>query len=524
MFTFDPESHRYLWPKPSDQDRLRLLSVTKGKVKWERDPLSGDYYTHDPRAARPLRDSADARAEKELYRTFLVKTPWLDALPHPPHLALLTFQPFAARYALERNRSYLALEMGLGKTIVSAVVINALRGIALYVCPPYMVENVAEELRKWAVGPLRISTSITMYPRQFPAVWIIPDSRIHMSAVRGEVAAWLRAYANLGVPTTLFVDEAQRYCNMEARRTRALFQGLVPAFRKVVFLSGTPMPSRPLQLWPVLSECAPETLDFMPEEVYGQRYCGGRYVEGKGWDFKHASNVEELAARIKGPFMLRMWKRDVLPHLPPKIEDVVVIGDDLPPEIVAMEAQILKRYSPEDLIGRSLAELAHLDEDEELPISTYRRLLAMIKAKAALAYIRGTLEDSESNFIVYGYHVEALEFLQNGLADYDPLVVTGKTPSKRRHQLVKTFQTEKRRRLMLGNYLALGVGHNLTKADNVILVEYSWVPADNDQALDRAHRQGQLNTVYGRYLVFRNSLDRRVIEVILRKKRVTRHV
>ena len=70
-----------------------------------------------------------------------------------------------------------------------------------------------------------------------------------------------------------------------------------------------------------------------------------------------------------------------------------------------------------------------------------------------------------------------------------------------------------------------GVGLTLTKADRVILIDPSWNPAIDEQAVDRAYRVGQTRDVIAyrlilhgmieekmfRYQVFKKSLDRAVL-------------
>lgn len=494
------------------------------EAAWTTDPLTNQCYTYDPRAVAGFRSYCSDRAKKELSRTFLERTPWPTPPPHPPHLTPRFYQTESALFALQQNRSYMGLCAGLGKTIVAALIQNAMQGAMVYVCPPYLTLTVQEEFKKWMTAPTKITTSLEFYPRQFPCVWIIPSSRIHDPHIRTQIGKFLLAHnVHTKNVCTLVIDEAHQYSHLEARRTRALFQALVPAFPHVVFMSGTPMPSRPMELWPVLSECAPETIDFMTMESYGQKFCGGHYVEGRGWDFSRASNVELLAKKIHGTFMYRVRKADVLKDLPPKTEELVFIGEDLPPDLAAIDMAILRHKSPEDLVGKALATAAKLEEGQELPLSTYRRELEKLKVKAAVKFIRGVLEDGDENLLVFGYHKEAMAELEKGLADFSPLVVTGQTPLDERHRLVKTFQ-QGGHRIFLGNYLAAGTGFTLTKATRVIFVSFSWVPAENDQAADRCHRIGQKGNVLVQYLVYKNSVDRQVLEVIQKKRKSTRYI
>lgn len=488
---------------------------------WEPDETG--WHTVDPRIARHYREYADKRALRQLSRIFIERVDLpASVLTWPAHLAPKNYQRFAALFALERNRSYLGCDMGTGKTVMAALVINALpTHHVVYVCPPYLVETVAEEFRKWC-PERRVWTPDNFSDGEGSsdsAVFIFPDSQIHTQKLR-DIAA--NVVNTTGRPSSLIVDESHRFKSLTSRRTRALFQAYVPAFRHIVFMSGTPMPNRPFELWPVLSECAPETIDFMSEVEYGQKYCGGRYEEGRGWNFNFASKTEELAARVHDTFMLRLRKADVLPELPPKVEELVIVGRDLPPQVAELDAQILRAASPEDLVAAALAPMVDHTE-ETLPLATYRRLLGTLKARAAVPFIRGVLEDTNDNLLVFAFHSEAIEILAGGLADYQSRVIVGGTPAHVRKEMVYTFQ-HGASRILIANYIAGGIGWDLTKADRVIFVEASWNPADNQQASDRPHRIGRGGCVLVQYLCYVNSVDRRVMEVNMRKIKHTRHM
>ena len=52
-----------------------------------------------------------------------------------------------------------------------------------------------------------------------------------------------------------------------------------------------------------------------------------------------------------------------------------------------------------------------------------------------------------------------------------------------------------------------GLGLNLTGADTVIFMEHDWNPMKDLQAIDRAHRIGQVRTVNVYRLILRDTLE-----------------
>lgn len=63
-------------------------------------------------------------------------------------------------------------------------------------------------------------------------------------------------------------------------------------------------------------------------------------------------------------------------------------------------------------------------------------------------------------------------------------------------ELVDKFQNEDTEKVFLISLKAGGVGLNLTAAEYVFMLDPWWNPAIEAQAVDRAHRIGQTNTVF----------------------------
>lgn len=476
-------------------------------------PDQKKWVTLKVRVAARLREFASEAAKKEIEKALIAITPWSGPVHYPKHLSPHPFQLEAARFALSRRNAYIGLDPGLGKTIVAAMVRNTLKRKSVYVCPPFMVLNVEYEFNKWCPGA-RIATFNKNINRdvQVSDVLIVPDSQMHSDFALTILDEFLGDTEN----AALFGDEVHRFKSDTARRSKYMWKKYVPRFQRVFAMSGTPMPNSPIELFGVLDALAPECIDFETKFKYALKFC--RAFEGPwGWDFSGASNLEELSERIS-PFLLRMKKEDVLKELPPKTEELVFVGDDMPRKLSAMEAAILKHMSPEDLMKGTFSS------DGDIALPTYRRLLGEVKVKPALEFIRYLLEETEENLLVFAIHRDTMAALEMGLSDYAPYVITGDTPMNFRNNYVNAFQTDKKRRVFLGNVQACGTGFTLTKATRVIFVEFPWVPAEIDQAADRTHRIGQDNPVLVQFLVYKNSIDRHVMETIFKKREITKHV
>lgn len=494
--------------------------------KW--DAIEKVWYTSHCGVAALLLDYLDDSARDVIARRSLSVIPWQGPLLTPDDRDLKDFQVEAARFALARNKSYLALDPGLGKTPIAAVIAETLHDrtpiFGIYICPPFLTRNVEHEFSIWAPSVNVCQIKVASLTKGFlnEDLTIVPDSIINRKFLQDTIFQMIMRAKKLGKRTVLFIDEAHRFKNDDAGRTRALFgylgySGIAEHFDKVVYLSGTPMPNRPIELYPVLNHSAPHTIDHMTKHQFATKYCGA-FQNHYGWDYTGATNIDELARKVIGPFMLRFKKKDVLKDLPPKIEEMVLLDDQLPPKQMKLSAEILRTYSPEDLM-KSQISLALGKTD--LHIATYRKTLGLLKAHACSTYIDYILEETEDNVLVFAIHKETIALMDKNLGRWSPLTVTGDTRMELRDAMVKKFQTDIKQRLFIGNIQAAGVGFTLTKATRVVFAEFSWVPADNDQAADRAHRIGQNSAVLVEYLVQKHSIDKAVIETMLRKKRIT---
>jgi SNF2 family DNA or RNA helicase len=430
-------------------------------------------------------------------------TPWSGRIPYPLGLDPLPFQCDAVRFVLSRPVSYLAADAGTGKTIIAALVINAVKRPVVYLCPPFLVLNTKVEMEKWNTWGARVAifgqdNRIDFHPDDCD-VLIVPDSQI-----AGERSA-LKTALNIKREqrALLFVDEAHRYKNIKSSRTKAMLWRM--NFGWVCFMSGTPLPNgRPMELYPILNRFAPDLINHMSHHQFGMRYCGGYLNDFGYYEYSGRSNVDELFSRMRESFMLRIKKRDVLDLLP-RTTEMVVLAENLPTKIAKLERRMLEQHSPETLASEGMD-------------STYFRLLGQAKAKLAVPYIKDVLSETDECALVFARHLDVVDQLTKGLAKYKPLVITGAVPKAKRNELVHRFQTTKENRVFILNQEAGGVGFTLTKANLVFQVEPNWVPGLNDQATDRADRIGQTRIVHERYLVFRNSMDRVVLESNLTKR------
>lgn len=417
---------------------------------------------------------------------------------YPKGLKPYPFQLLAVAFALARPITYLALDPGLGKTIIAAMIHNAFNlktpTKVFYISPPFLVANVDNEFSNWCGKNKNIH--------------IISDSKFNNELTLARIK---RDYKNFKGKKILIVDEAHRFKNPKSNRSSAVYK-IAKQFEHVVFMSGTPMPnSRPIELWPILGLFAPDVFGdkFFP---FAKKYCGA-YKDRFGWKFDGFTNRKEFKERIFNSFMLRL-KKDVI-DLPDRIEGIVTIGSKMPAVISKLEKKILEHYTKEDLVEGKLAKIAG---KATLHISEYLRLLGEYKLKYAMPYIEHLLFNTKDNLVIFAQHKKVISDLELYLANFRPCVITGATPMQKRQAIVNEYQNDETRRVFLGNLKACGIGITITKGNRVLILEPSWVDGENQQAIDRVHRIGQKKNILAQYLVLKDSIDKKRLEVVLAKR------
>ena len=383
----------------------------------------------------------------------------------------------------------LADEPGLGKTIQAAEVINRTRPASVrVVCPASLRLNWARELEAW----------LTFRPA---AVEIMSyEAVVSAKDTPAEV-------------DLLVFDEAHYLKNPDAKRTRKC---LALAAKKRLFLTGTPVVNRPMDLYPMLN-----AMGLAASRVdYGRRYCDGflqvvkwnprtRKPMRTVWNFSGASNVEELSALLKGRCMVRRTKAEVLSELPAKTRQVVELDIPLSATPEAVRAAVYPDLASAGAAGVP-PDVAFRD------LSAVRLETALHKLPHVIAYIQDLLEEEEK-LVVFAWHREVIDALAASLPRAVKLY--GGMSDRAKDQAVQDFQTGGAR-VFVGQITAAGTGLTLAAADTAVFAEIDWVPGNITQAEDRLHRIGQPSPVRIIHLVQAGSVDCRMVRALVAKQEV----
>lgn len=411
-------------------------------------------------------------------------------------MGLYPFQIVGAQWLEARNSAYLADVMGLGKTVETITAMDAVDSDRfLIVCPASMVGTWDLELRRWST-----SNKGAAYIVSF-------DSLVRSEKVRREVVNFH--------PDHLIVDEAHYLKSPDSQRSFTILRKIVPCMKRNWFLSGTPTPNGPHELYPIMKTVWPNLCKSLKAETYEDwlnLFCNWQHTRYgvKVWGPKNVNLLREIL--FTDGRMLRRQFADVDIELP-RLDLRTVPLRVWPSE----ELEML-----EDLLGTDV--LWALEQDS-VPqgghIASLRRLIGEAKTPAASAILYDELkEDPTHKKVVFAYHINVLDELEQKFSEFGVTRLDGSTTKGQRTERVRLFQENPGVRVFLGQIHAAGVGITLTESSDVSIVEPSWVPSENNQAIARIRRIGQrAATVTARMFILAHSLDEQIMGVLLRKQR-----
>lgn len=454
-------------------------------------------------------------------------------IPAPDGLDYLPFQKAGIALMSTRANNLLGDEMGLGKTVQAIGLINADESVkkVLVVCPASLKLNWKRELERWLVRKMHVAVQYSgeAWGADYADVVVINYDIVHKFEKEIAATQW-----------DLFVaDECHYLKNAKAKRTGVVLgkkskgeviHAGIQAKRRV-FMSGTPVVNRPIELFPLLEALQPGQWGFKQKI----RYCAG--FQGRwGWDFSGASHLDELQRELRATIMVRRLKKDVLTELPAKRRQIVELPDDGLESLVADEQTQYERNEAALVELRARVEAAALADDDaeyaELSeklakatmvafdeMSKVRYAIAIAKLPMVVEHVKSVLEQN-GKVVVFAHHRDAIETLQAELAEFGSVKLYGGMSDQQKDEAVTKFQNDPECKVFVGGIKAAGVGLTLTASSHVVFAELDWVPGVVSQAEDRCHRIGQTESVLVQHLVLEGSLDARMVKFIVRKQDV----
>jgi SNF2 family DNA or RNA helicase len=416
----------------------------------------------------------------------------------PKALPLKEYQRRAFDFAIANPYSILALEMGLGKSLVSIAVRESLGGNCLVICPSYLVTNWVAEIRKW-VGDGPIITTI----KKGSEVYDIVDSDYVITSYDlCQRSEQLFEWADM-----VILDECHLLKSMSSKRASFIHRVIYEnSIKRVHLLTGTPIKNRTQEFYSLLALCnySPHTpdsqfLNSYPDEIsfadkfsYRDEYTilvRGRRVTILKWS--GLKNVEELKIYLEGKY-LRIKSSDVL-DLPPIVFKNVVVGS-----------------KPDHKLLEAFKEYMAVDSSRIDP--TVKAVSALEKTPQTIKYVLDLIEQTGCA-LVYTDHVLASEVLAKGL---ETVPINGNMSAHKRMEMAQRFQSGEGN-VLVATVGALSTGVNLTRSSHIVMNDLPWVPGDLQQVIYRIQRIGQEKPCFV-HRIFSGPTDEYIAEVLLSKQ------
>lgn len=437
---------------------------------------------------------------------------------------LLPFQRAGFRWltALSKHRlgGLLGDDRGLGKTVQCVAHLadikhrGKLRAPALVVVPSTQVHHWRHHIMELA-------------PEVKPLILIGAD-RAAQLAVMGEydvvVTSWdsiTRYVERLRSQffQVAFLDETEKIHNPSTQLAKAL---RLLNIGYEVALNGSPLENNYNDVWAVVDAVLPG--------YFGTQAAFKRQFRDPIEQHGDVRRLKRLRMRL-APFMLRRLKDESGVDLPP------VIHEDVPLKMGGSQANLyeLIRISTEETVREALAAKGLSSEPMSvLPILTKLRQVCCdpsltevgrereVVGSTKLDWLLPKLDEmlaAGRRILLVGYFVEFFQLIEQALQEKGvpySMIIGTLTPAKREVQK-RRFKDGATRVFLLG-LKSGGRGTDLPEADTVIHLDPWYNPKAHDQATDRAHRIGQVNTVVNLRLFIQGSIEERVIEIQDRKR------
>jgi SNF2 family DNA or RNA helicase len=475
---------------------------------------------------------------------------------------LFPHQRAGVKFLATAKRALLADEPGLGKTAQAIRGIKAIKDSgedvfpALIVCPNTLKKNWEREFKRWwpEVKVQVIKGTPIQRRKQFEEenvdVYVInweslrthsrlsgygsialarcPECKGHDERVTVNKCEVHERELNKIDFKAVVADEMHRSKDPKSKQTRALWAASGES--KIRFaLTGTPIANNVLDLWAILHWISPENwpsktkwIDRMVNTMLNA--FGGMMVLGLKPEME-----TEFHATVD-PHMRRMLKANVLPWLPPVINER---------RDVEMSTKQKKAY--EQMRDHMIAELegsGPVVAPSVLTQTTRLHQFASSYAEMVVDEVTGdqrailsdpsckidALMDDISNgdfgddsVAVCAVSRQLLELLSARLekAKIPHGMITGAQDEDERQRAIDDFQSG-RTKWILFTDKAGGVGVTLTAARQLVMLQRPWSLVDHKQALDRVHRIG--SEIHDSILIIdyvtEGTIEERVIQVL----------
>lgn len=408
-------------------------------------------------------------------------------------------------YLLENNLgACLADDMGLGKTLQAIAVITNLHKKklsekTLIVMPKSLVFNWESEINKFSPN-----LKVGIYYGTNRDMETFKNYEVILTTY-GTIRNDIEELKDIKLDFVI-LDESQNIKNIYSQANKAI---MLLNTRYRLALSGTPIENNLLELYSLFR--------FLNPTMLGSIENFNRYYILPIQKDNDKNAMEELKKRIY-PFILRRVKKEVLKDLPEKIEKTLFIEMNKEQKRFYEERRayyynlVHLSIKTNGLNKSQFSILQALNELRQIASCPENKNPALYSNKK-IAVIENAIEAVKNNHkvLIFANYLSSIDSICRELSErgIKYLSMTGDT--KDRHSLVDKFQNDSSYKVFVMTLKTGGVGLNLTAADTIFIYDPWWNKTVENQAIDRAYRLGQDNTVFAYKMILKDTIEEKIL-------------
>lgn len=431
-------------------------------------------------------------------------------------LTLHKYQSNAAAFAVKNKFVYLAMEMGLGKTVVSLTWAKDATTGTLVVAPLRGVSTTwPDEIEKWFPG------------KTYAILWG-PDKDYELSRnvdyyiINYEGLQWLFTSlvkifkAKKRMPfRRMVIDEGSMVKSSKTKRFKVLRQLRDLCPEGVVILSGTPSPNSLLDLWSQYYILDAGKRLGTSMAAFKSKYFVQRDRQGFIWEIRSEEDSKAIYDAVKD-ITYRLEAKDYI-EVPERIDNVIK---------VKMSSANLKQYK--ELEKTFMVELGDVTIAAMFAASLSMKLRQYIQGgmyidearnyrvihDAKLEALKSLVEEADGKGILCAIQFKFELDMIRKVFPNAPAITGG---CKDATQIIRDWNAKKIP-LLLCHPASLSHSVNMQIGSH-LMVWYAlpWSLEHHDQLIARLHRQGQIHNVVVNYLVAEGTIDQAIVKALTKK-------
>ncbi|KAI5344856.1 hypothetical protein L3X38_012733 [Prunus dulcis] len=349
------------------------------------------------------------------------------------------------------------------------------------------------------------------------------------------------------------IDEAQRLKNPNSVLYNVLRERyLIP---RRLLMTGTPIQNNITELWALMHFCMPSVYGKLDEFLATFKEAGD---PSSGHETAKLKEQLKSLRCILGAFMIRRTKSKLIESgdllLPPLTEITVlaplvglqkkvymsILRKELP-KLLAVSSGGPNHQSLQNTVIQLRKACSHPYLFPGIEPEPYEEGEHLVQASGKLMILDQLLQKLHGyghRVLLFAQMTHTLDILQDflELRKYSYERLDGSIRAEERFAAIRSFSTQSTKKslksqpdqngafVFMISTRAGGVGLNLVAADTVIFYEQDWNPQVDKQALQRAHRIGQMNAVLSINLVTGRTVEEVIMRRAERKLRLSHNV